>query len=1056
MRKLLLLMVLVIAGLTSWAQRAVTGRVTDANGNPIVGASVQVQNTQVGTITREDGTFSLTVPANGRRLVITAVGMAAQEVNIGTQNNYTVSMQAGTGQSMQEVVVVGYGTQRRGEVTGNVSRVSGQVVANRPNQSFEQGLAGRATGVQITVPNGVLNNPPVFRVRGTNSISLSSYPLIIIDGVPAPTGDFSSTNASVNPLASVNPNDIESVDILKDAASSAIYGSRAANGVVLITTKRGRSGKPRVGLDIWTGWTQPYRQPPVMDAFQYTEYKNMAAANNPTVNTTNPNATGYTRFNLSTDANGNTINTNWADVIYRTGFQYNTTFNVSGGNENTNYYFSAGYTNQQGIIRRNNFIRGNALFNIDSRISRLFSVGGKLSYSNQRSLSAISSGSLPGEAFSTAGAGRLAIVNAPNVGPYLNNGSYNISSANVVGPMANTIAQVGFYNPQVILDRNRSNAENNQIQSNAYVQLKPVDWITLRSQFGIDYLLIDNDVFWNPIHGDGFAATGQAFANTGTYKRWTWSNTAQFERTIANDHNLNLLIGQEQDRRTSRGYGINRQTLSDPAYDVVQAGFNTNNPSGNVFGENYLLSGFSRLNYNYKRKYFVSGNVRQDEYSALGQKKGTFWGVSVGWEVAREGFWQSAGLDKTFSSLRLRGSYGKVGNTGGIGDYITFSTFGSGLYGGLATQVFSSAGNPDLKWETSKKLDVGLNFGLFRDRLVGEFSYYHNDIDDLILGVPQAPSTGVPSTVPFNVGTMYNKGIEIGLTGRIFQGRDFEWTSSINVTTNKNEVTSLAPGLPFILTSTSGLESVSRTEVGYPLGTLWVVRTGGVDPATGRRIFINQQGEQVLYQFYAPTGQFNWSNPNGTRYNNPNGTARTITQAADAVMYANVLPRMFGGFDNTFRYKGFELNILTTFQTGFYVYYGTNAGLHDQRFWNNHVEMLDAWKKPGDVAKYPKPVYLDNVSNGSAIPLDINVFKGDFLKVRDVRLGYSLPQSVVSRLKINSARLYVGGQNLAIITAYPGPDPEVSSNGNTGSAQGVDRNTVPNARTITVGINVGF
>jgi len=249
---------------------------------------------------------------------------------------------------------------------------------------------------------------------------------------------------------------------------------------------------------------------------------------------------------------------------------------------------------------------------------------------------------------------------------------------------------------------------------------------------------------------------------------------------------------------------------------------------------------------------------------------------------------------------------------------------------------------------------------------------------------------------------------------------------------------------------------VSRTAVGYSLGYLWVVRTPGVDPQTGKRILLNQNGDPIYYQFYAPAGQFNYTKADGTRYNNPDGTARTITQAADAVMYGNVLPKQYGGFDNTFRYKGFEVNVLLTYQTGFYVYYGTNAGLHDQRFWNNAVDVLTAWKKPGDITTVPKPVYGDNVSNGSALPMSYNVFKGDFVKLKGLTLAYSLPQSILNKGKIASARLYVSGQNLAIWTKYPGPDPEVSSNGNGTTNQGIDRNTVANARTLLLGLNISL
>jgi TonB-linked SusC/RagA family outer membrane protein len=1044
--------VLFAGQLLAQTDRTVTGTVTDEKGAPLTGVTVTAlgsdRKVSATALTDGSGKFSIKVTSQARSLQFAYVGLEEQSVSISGKNSVSVKLSSASS-NLSEVVVVGYGTQRKKDATGSAATVAGAAIAQKPIQSFEAGLAGRAAGVQITVPNGVLNTPPVFRIRGTNSISLSSYPLIVVDGVPTFTGDFSATSAAGNALASINPNDIESIDIAKDAAATAIYGSRAANGVVFITTKKGKSGKAKVTYDGWVGWTKAFRLPEVLDAFQYTDFKNNAVNNNPGQLTT----LGANPFKLTNGPDGKPINTNWYDYIYRQGFQHSHNVNIQGGNDNTRYYFSLGYTKQEGIVQKNDFERKNMLFNIDSRLNKVASVGGKLSYSNEINTASASSGSLNGEAFNTAGLGRIALVNAPNVSPFNNDGSYNIAANNVVGSMSNNVPQVGFYNPAQILALNRSNSETNHMQANAYIELKPVSWITLRSLYGIDYINVDNEIFQNPFHGDGFSAAGNASSTYSKNKTYLWTNTLQADRTFGK-HNINLLAGTEQQRRTGVGFGINRQTLSDPAYTVIQAGYTVNNPTGLGYGENYLLSAFGRLNYNFDRKYYLSGNIRQDEYSALGQKKGIFWGASAGYEISQEKFWSDAKLDKVLNSFKLRGSYGKVGNIGGIGDYSTFSTFGSGIYGGLATLAFSSAGNPNLKWETSKKLDFGFNASALNNRLSVEFAYFKNNIDELILNVSQAPSTGL-GTVPANVGSMYNKGIELTISGTPIQKKDFSWTSQFNITTVKNEVTALDPTLPEIITSTSGLESVNRTKVGYPLGYLFVVRTGGVDPATGRRIFINSAGNNVLYQFVAPTGQFNYSNPDNTRYVGPGG-ATSISQGADGIYYQNSMPKIFGGFDNTFHYKDFDLNIQLTYQADFYVYYGTNAGLRDQRFWNNSTDMLRAWKKAGDVTDIPKSVYLDNVSNGSAIPLDVNVFKGDFIKLRGVTLSYNLPKNLLDRAKISSARFYISGQNLAVWTKYPGPDPEVSSNGNSTTGQGVDRNTISNARTITVGINVGF
>lgn len=1052
MRKLFLLLLgVVFITVQLLAQRTVSGKVTDDKGSPIPNASVLVKGTTTGTATKADGSYSLTVPANAKALIFSSVNMTAIEVPLGKSNVVNASLQT-EDKTMTEVVVVGYGTQKKKEVTGSVSTVKGAVTADKPVQTFDQALAGRAAGVQITIPNGVVNSPPVFRIRGTNSLSLSSYPLIVVDGVPTYTGDYSSTSAAGNALASINPNDIEDITIAKDAASTAIYGSSAANGVVFITTKKGKVGKTKVSYNGWMGWTSVYGMPEVLNSSQYLTFKTAAVANNPQY--------ASSIFYISAPGpDGRPIDTKWSRYIYRQGFSHSNNLNVSGGNDNTSYYFSAGYTDQEGILKKNGFKRMNTLLNIDSRISKIFSIGGKLSYSNEKNLAATTSGSLNGSAFNTGGLGRLAFVLPPILAPYNNDGTYNINGSAIGSSNIQGIASLSYYNPVVPLDLSRSNSEFNHFQSNAYAQLKPFSWLTLRTLYAIDYLLIDNDIFYTPVSGDGYSLNGYAWAGAEKYKTGLWTNTAQFDYTFAKKHNVTLLVGNEQQRRTSSGYGIQRQGLSDFAYNVVQAGFTTNNTADLFLGENYKLSSFVRLNYNFARKYFLDGSIRQDEYSGLGVKKGVFWSASAKWDIAKEGFWTASGLGRTFSTFQIRGSYGKVGNIAGIGDFSPYSSFGSGIYGGAATLAFSSVGNDKLKWETSNKTDVGFTFGMLRDRITGEFAYYKNDINDLILSVQQSPSTGLPSSPLQNVGSMYNKGIEITLNATLIQKKDFSWNTSFNITTVKNMVTSLAPGLPYITTSTSGLETVSRTQPGYSLGYLWVIKTNGVDPTTGKRIFVNSAGTNVYYQYYAASGTYNYStSPDGTvKYVGPGGVT-AISQGTDAVMYANTQPKQYGGWDNTFHYKNFDLNVLVTYQLGFYDYYGSNAGLHDQRWWNNATDVLTkSWVKPGDASKlYPKPVYSDNVSNGSAMPLDINVFKGDFAKLKNLSLGYTLPKNILSKAKISSLRFYISGQNLAIRTKYPGPDPEVSSNGNTTTAQGVDRNTAANARTITIGLNVGF
>lgn len=1057
MKKFLLsfLWVLIMVGSHAYAQtRTVTGTVIGKDdGLPLPGVSVIVRGTKVGTQTGSDGTYSIKVPEGSRSLVFSFVGFTTQTVNI-TSNRVNVTL-SGSASELNEVVVLGYGSQVKRDNIGSVSNVKGKDVAEQPVQNFQQSLGGRAAGVQVTIPAGVVNSQPTIRIRGINSISLSSQPLFIIDGVAAFSDNTNGSSATSSPLSALNPDDIESISIAKDASETAIYGSRAANGVVFVTTKKGKKGKSVVSMDNWIGFSKVQRLPDLLNAQQYVDMKNEALVNAGTFNNdpTTPSKNVY--FALSKDANGNPIDVNWFDYVYRTGKAYNSSISISGANDNTSYYLSANYSKQGGILVKNDYIRKGIDANVDHHVGKLITVGAKISYANESNLSAVTSGSQNGEAFNIAGLGRIPLVSPPNVSPYNNDGTYNLSG-NTLGLGANKGISTSYYNIVPLLDLNRSNSYVNHIVSNIYFQLKPLSWITLKTVYGIDNFLVDNDIFQSPVHGDG-APTGSATATYAKNMRWVWDNTAQFDYTFLTKHNFSLLAGNEQQRDISRGFGVNRTVISDPSFNVIQAGYGTTVTSGLTYGDNYLVSFFGRLNYDFDKKYFLSGTLRQDQDSRFGpdRKKGVFASAAAGWEITREKFWNAIGADKIFSSFKLRGSYGKVGNNLGLGNYASYGLYANSLYNGAATLYYNQTGNNMLGWETSKKTDFGFNFGVLNDRISGEVAYYKNNISGLIFQVREAPSAGLPTDPYVNIGTMYNKGLEVTLNADAFRTKDFAWTTSFNISFNQNKLTSIVPGITRLTSQTSSNEVTSINEVGHSIGSLYIVRTAGVDPATGRRIFINGQGQKVYYNYAG--GNLAWTYADGTK-------APAITQAADAVNYVNTSPKEVGGFNNTFRYKNFDLNVLLTFQLGYSIYWGTHAGLLDQRFWNNSTEVLNRWTTPGQVTNIPKVIYGDNVSNGSSIPLDVNVYNGNFLKVKTVNFGYSLPKSLLSKVGISNLRFYVSGYNLFIITKYPGPDPEVSSNGpgntSTGftanSTQGVDRNSAANSRTITAGFSVKF
>jgi TonB-linked SusC/RagA family outer membrane protein len=1031
-------MALMLMTLHVWAQRTVTGRVSDDKGTPLSNVSVSVKNTTTGTVTGEDGSFTITVPANGRTLVFSFADMATREVSIGNESNYNVSLVPAE-KNLQEVVVVGYGTQRRSDITGNVAQVSGAKLRDQPIQTFEQGLSGKAAGVNINIPNGVLGNPPVIRIRGVSSISLSSYPLVVIDGVPSFTGDVGGT-ASNNTLGDLNPADIESVEILKDASAAAIYGSRASAGVLLITTKRGRAGRTRVNYEGWAGWTKPYNMLEVLNAQEFTDLKNEGLVNAGTP----PN--GTTRgFYTMTDAEGKLIDTDWADYVYRTGFAQSHSISISGANDKTNYYFSTGFTKQEGMFVNNSFERMTGRFTLDHNVNSWLKIGGTFNYTNSDN-EGLNTGST-GAAFNTSGSARLAFALAPNISPYNPDGSYNINGTAAIG-QGNNKSALAFTNPVLLLDLNKFTSATERIMGNVYGQVRLFEGLNFKSLYGVDNLTVVNKEFRTGIHGDGAQFGGAAQNTLQQPRRWNWQNTLDYNTRIATDHGINLLVGAEQQYTTNDNWGADRRRSSDPFFNEFQGGFTEIVAAGNGLSENFLQSYFGRLNYDFKRKYFISGNIRRDGYSAFADKWGTFYGGSAGWIVSEEGFWKNAAFNDVFSFFKIRGSYGMVGNFAGVGSYAYQSTFNAGIYGAEPTLFFGNAGNSELTWEKSKKLDVGFNAGFLRDRFTVEFTYYKNDIFDLILNEPQAPSRGIPgNSITANIGSMWNKGIELTLTGNIISKRDFTWSSNFNITTVKNRVTKLANNNADILVATGGLENPSMIRVGESIGSFYVVQTEGINPANGRRIFVLRDGTRVQFDFASAN---RWTKlSDGT-------VSRAASQAADAIIMGPALPKYFGGFENTFRFKGLDLNIQMYFSGGNYVYNGSKAGLHDNRNWNNAKDALNRWTKPGENAEWPRVVFGDNISNGSSFPISNNVEKGDFVKVRNIALGYSLPKNLLGRVNLNNVRVYVAALNAFTFTNYSGFDPEIQTNGNSNGGPSVDRNSAALARTVNVGINVGF
>jgi hypothetical protein len=567
----------------------------------------------------------------------------------------------------------------------------------------------------------------------------------------------------------------------------------------------------------------------------------------------------------------------------------------------------------------------------------------------------------------------------------------------------------------------------------------------------MDYLVSEQNYFQSPVTGDGFSTNGATGATNRKFRRWTWTNTINYNTTLAEKFNIGLLGGIEEQRTYDSSWSGSKTNVSDPFFEDYQGAWVTAGMGGGSIGENYFISYFGRASFNYNKKYYIEGSVRRDGFSGLAKdnKFGTFWGASAMWNASNEGFISDA-VGSLFSDIRLKASYGKVGNMSAVGDFSSLFLYGSGVYGAVPTLAFTQAGNADLRWETSDKYDLGLSFSLLKDRIQTELSYYYNDINGLVLGVPQSPSKGIPNnSISANVGSMYNTGFEASITSYNISKPNFSWSTTINFSTLKNEVTELAPGVTELLGVTGGLETTSKTVVGAPVGNILAVTTNGVDPETGRRIFVNKDGKEVLFYFENSTAT-RW------QYRDGSGVAPAITTAADAKVQGSPLPKYYGGIDNTVAYKGFDFSLNLTYALDFYVYNGSKSGLRDQRWWNNSIEVYEtAWRNPGDITNIPKPIMNDNISNGSSFPISENIEKGNYLKVRNISAGYTF-KKLPSVTSIESIRLYAQVFNMYVFTKYSGSDPEVSTNGDTNLTPGIDRNSAPQARTYTMGLSINF
>ena len=1032
MKKLFIFFLCLLSGieLTMAQTRTITGTVTsDEDNEPVIGASVIVKgNATIGTVTDVEGKFSLRVPDGASTLVFSYVGMEPQEIAI--QSVMNVLLKSDT-QNLDEVVVVGYGTQRKRDVTSSISQIKGDDISSKASPSFMQQMAGRASGVQVISPSGDVTQPPRVVIRGVGTISSSTSPLYVINGVPVTSGNVGGSYTNNNAMADINPADIESFEILKDGAATAIYGSRAANGVVLITTKKGAQGNAKISYDGWMGWSSASKLYDLLNAQQFVTIANEKYAN------MNANPQAFM------DDKG--TNTNWFDHTFRTGLQHSHSVSISGASPQTQYFMSAGYTDQKGIVINNEYKRFTFYAKAEHKFLKDYVTAGfSLNASNQNNAGPIKgTNSLSDNMYASS---RM----LPNVAVYNADDptGYNIdpSDRKSLGKGAN-LRTIENTIPNIVwvLKNNKQNNISWRLLPTANIDIRPTSWLMFRSLIGADVSMVEDTYVWNPESGDGFGYKGLIVNNNYKRQRWNFQNVLSMNKSFGL-HNVDATAVAEWTNYVySRRAGEGRE-FSDPFFvDNLITNTYVTQSSGGSWTTNGLASYIFRANYNYNRTFYLGGSVRRDGISNLHKDNrwGTFYGGSAAVRLSELDFWKESSVNNIINDLRIRGSFAEVGNDRLSGDFMYNDIFAGQKYGDQPGLAYYQAGNPALKWETQKIFDVGFDMAFLNSRFNFVFAYWQKDNSDIVLDVPTPPSLGIPwNEIAQNYGRIKNNGIELELGGFIIQDKDLSWRSSVNFSTQKSEVVTLVNEIPY--------EHYILRE-GESVNALWGYRYAGVNKANGNPMYYKAdntiiQGNPVDSKYYV----YNPSNP-------AEMTTNAVLTEDDKTILGHSIPTWFGGWDNTFTWKSLDLNIFLRFSGGNKVAHVTRRDMLDQGFINNSTEILDRWQSPenpgsGDVPKlyYGKASFINLTSEGSSRWVE----NGDFLKLQNVSIGYTMPKSICKSLFIEKLRVYVQAQNLFTITGYSGLDPEGYSVAS--MPPGIDWNGNPQQRTFLIGLNIGF
>ena len=1002
-------------------QKKVTGKVTDATtGEALPGVTIVIRGTTTGVASDLDGSYSIDVPSNNTVLQFTSVGYASQEVTVGSRTVINVGMQSDV-TMIEELVVVGYGFKKKRDLTGSISSITASSIEDTPVKDVLSALQGRAPGVFVTSNSGAPGDGITVRVRGYSSLNSGNDPLYVIDGVPVESRTLTTLNGydlhGLNPLSDINPGDIESIEVLKDAASTSIYGSRAANGVVLITTKRGKEGKATVNLNVFTGMSEITRHLGVLNAQQWRQiiidsYRNLDRYNNAAI-PTEPHWTAIDSLNPM-----NNGDVDWQSVMYKQAWQYQAELSVQGGNENAKYAFSTSYLNQDGIILASNYKRITSRLNTDFKVSDKVTIGQNISFSNGKN-----------NRINAGGTGNLSLVQSILVRPPVYSLTY---------PDGSPIYYFnGKRNPVGMAEECTHLNTTNRLIGNQYLEYDIIEGLKFRTNLSVDFISMKEDEFY-PTTVDYRAGYNWGAVRAITNVTWANENYLTYEGTFGEGHSFAALAGFSMQEWKNETTGLNGTYFASDNIRTLNGAGTISNQAVNTTNEHAMLSYFGRLTWNYKGKYLAEANIRADGSSRFGAENrfGYFPSASAAWRFSDESFADGFGY---LTDGKIRLSIGQTGNES-IPNYISGGEFAIGTnyltYSGAAPTVMP---NQALKWEVTTQYNLGIDLAMFNNRvtLIGDF--YIKNTSDLLFAVPIPETTGFTSLTR-NIGDISNKGMEFSLITHNFDG-EFQWTTSFNLGLNRNTVVSLPQDVltnGFIQNGTYHI-----LKEGEPIGVFYGWKFLGV--------YSRDEDNVNDVRFGSTSGKpFKGGDPIWDDLNNDN-----VINDDDKQVIGNAQPLFAGGLNNDFSYKNFSLNVFLQFCYGNDIY----SHLNNMRNWvfaynNVSTDALNRWREQGDVTNYPAPIRNDPMRNEYLRVSDRWVEDGSYMRLKNLTLSYTIPSDITSRVGVSRLRAYVTGQNLLTFTHYTAYDPEVNSYD--GLQIGVDEGAYPMSRTVIFGINMEF